>query len=135
MASSTYTTPLPPNREHPIAVDLYCPDHRKSMTNFTITPSMTHDDIIVSIEAALGFNSFKDGQGRKIDQETFVCDINGQRLYDSDATTFNFNNIVDGEELLIGTKHSLRVRPSPKLEAVLYMEDDTGLLNRSVQVS
>jgi len=105
------------------------------MTNFTITPSMTHDDIIVSIEAALGFNSFKDGQGRKIDQETFVCDINGQRLYDSDATTFNFNNIVDGEELLIGTKHSLRVRPSPKLEAVLYMEDDTGLLNRSVQVS
>jgi len=100
-----------------------------------ITPSMTHEDILVTMEAALGFNRFKDHKGVKIDQEIFVCDINGQRLYDSDATTFNFNNIVDGEELLIGTKRNPRLRPSPRLEAVLYLEDDTGLLQNSVQVS
>lgn len=95
---------------------------------------MTHDEILQSIEVALGVNRFKDYQGRKIDQGIFVCDINGHRLYDSDATSFNFNNVVDGEELLIGTKHNARVRASPKVEAVLYLEDDTGILKKSVQV-
>ncbi|RMZ74622.1 hypothetical protein GMOD_00003683 [Pyrenophora seminiperda CCB06] len=99
------------------------------LKKFIITPSMTHDDILLSIEAGLGLHGFGE------DQEIFVCDVNGQRFYDSDATTFNFNNVVDGEELLVGTKHNVRVRPSPRVEAVLYLEDDTGLLKKTVQDS
>ncbi|CAE6995591.1 hypothetical protein CFE70_000122 [Pyrenophora teres f. teres 0-1] len=135
MASSSPTIPLPPNRTCDITVDLYCPYHRKMVQDFIITACMTHNQILESIEAALVLNRFKDGQGRKIDQEIFVCDINGHRIYDSDSTNFNFNNIVNDEELLIGTKHNSRVRPSPKLEAVLYLEDDTRLLEKSVQDS
>ncbi|KAI4656723.1 uncharacterized protein J4E78_006614 [Alternaria triticimaculans] len=117
------TTPLPPNRSRAIKVELYCPETGDKADNFLITPSMTHDDIIFNIERTL----------RLRDQEIWACDINGELLYNSDMNSFHFNNVADGEKLLIGTYDYHRISPEPELEVVLYLDDTSGLLKRSLR--
>ncbi|KAI4925566.1 hypothetical protein J4E85_007445 [Alternaria conjuncta] len=118
------TTPLPPNRSRAIKVELYCPETGDKADNFLITPSMTHDDIIFNVERTL----------RLRDQEIWACDINGELLYNSDMNSFHFNNVADGEKLLIGTYDYHRIRPEPELEVVLYLDDTSGLLKRSLRL-
>ncbi|KAF1946060.1 hypothetical protein EJ02DRAFT_430984 [Clathrospora elynae] len=104
--------------------ELYCPEIDATVSKCMITPSMTHDEILEQIRRMLP------GE----ETEVFACDINGEPIFDLDTTPFNFNNVVDGEKLLIGTYNYHRIRPKPELEVVLYLEaDEADGLPRSLR--
>jgi hypothetical protein len=106
-------------------LSLYCPDLNKEVFNFILTPSMTWDDIMVSIQAALQC------QGK----EVWPLDINGEPFYDTDAA-FNFASIQDGEELFVKLREGFRITALPDLEVVLYLEEeDPDALPKPLKVS
>jgi hypothetical protein len=106
-------------------LSLYCPDLNKEVFNFLLTSSMTWDDMIVSIQAALQC------QGK----EVWPLDINGEPFYDTDAV-FNFASIQDGEKLFVKLREGFRITALPDLEVVLYLEEeDPDALPKSLKVS
>jgi hypothetical protein len=105
---------MPSASTHPVRrLSLYCPDLNKNWYNFLITPSMTWEDMIVSIQA----------------------DINGEP-FSKTADVFNLPSIQNGEELLIQLREGFRIVGPLDLEVVLYLEEnDPGALETTLRVS
>lgn len=110
---------------HPIRrLSLYCPDLNKNWYNFLITPSMTWEDMIVSIQAAFQYHD-----------PVWPLDINGEP-FSKTADIFNLASIQNGEELLVQLKEGLRIVGSLDLEVVLYLvENDPSALETTLRVS
>ena len=106
-------------------LSLYCPDLNKEVFNFLVTPSMSWNHMIVSIQAALQCQA----------KEVWPLDINGEPFYDTDAV-FNFASIQDGEKLFVKLREGFRITALPDLEVVLYLEEeDPDALPKSLKVS
>ena len=92
---------------------LYCPDMDVTVDDFMITTSIAYDNILITIKAIIPAPG-----------KVFPHDVNGEPLFDLEATPFNFDNVVHGEQLLIGVEEYERISPEPELEVVLYLEGD-----------
>jgi hypothetical protein len=96
--------------------ELYCPEHKVTVKDFMITPSMSHKDIIDHVEAA--FRQYGCLFCRP-------CDINGEPLWDPKHSSSNLALVKHGERLLISVEENDRMYPEPKREVVLFLEDDS----------
>jgi hypothetical protein len=96
-------------------VELYCPEYESTTEHFMITPSMNYTDIIVSVRAAF--------RNRHELVDIHLCDINGEPLFDDDECPSSVSAIADGERILIAVNGE-RIPPEPRLEVVLFLEDD-----------
>ncbi|KAI4950098.1 hypothetical protein J4E91_004754 [Alternaria rosae] len=102
---------------------LFDVDSRKEWFNFLLTPSMTWNDMVVSIQAAL----------KRHDQELWLHDRNGEPLLSTDSV-FNFASIADREKLLVTTRENTRITSFVDLEVVLYLEEeDYSALQKTLQ--
>lgn len=111
-------------RTRAIKVQLYCPEIQATVDDCIITPSMTTADILEHIIRMLPSE----------EEEVFICDINGELIYDKEEPSmFSIDNVVNGERLLIGTYDYHRIRPEPELKVELYLEADG--LGGSLRVS
>ncbi|CAN9103691.1 unnamed protein product [Alternaria alternata] len=109
---------------HPVRrLSLYCPDLNKNWYNFLITPSMTWEDMIVSIQAAFQYHD-----------PVWPLDINGEP-FSKTADVFNLASVQNGEELLIQLREGFRIVGPLDLEVVLYLEEsDPGALETTLRV-
>jgi hypothetical protein len=116
---------MPSASTHPVRrLSLYCPDLNKNWYNFLITPSMTWEDMIVSIQAAFQYHD-----------PVWPLDINGEP-FSKTADVFNLASIQNGEELLIQLREGFRIVGPLDLEVVLYLEEnDPGALETTLRVS
>ena len=104
---------------------LFDVDSRKDWFNFLLYRSMTWNDMVVSMQAALK----RDGQ------ELWVHDRNGEPLTDTDPV-FNMASIAGREVLLVTIRENTRVTTGKDLEVVLYLEEeDPNALQTTLQVS
>jgi len=92
---------------------LYDMDSGKQWSDFLLTSSMTWNDMIVSMQTALG------RQG----QELWPHDRNGEPFLDTDAV-FNFASIANGEKLIVTIREGTRVTSYLDLEYTLYLEEE-----------
>ncbi|CAN9084859.1 unnamed protein product [Alternaria alternata] len=108
---------------HPVRrLSLYCPDLNKNWYNFLITPSMTWEDMIVSIQAAFQYHD-----------PVWLLDINGEP-FSKNADVFNLASVQNGEELLIQLREGFRIVGPLDLEVVLYLEEsDPGALETTLR--
>ncbi|CAN9084559.1 unnamed protein product [Alternaria alternata] len=108
---------------HPVRrLSLYCPDLNKNWYNFLITPSMTWEDMIVSIQAAFQYHD-----------PVWPLDINGEP-FSKTADVFNLASVQNGEELLIQLREGFRIVGPLDLEVVLYLEEsDPGALETTLR--
>jgi hypothetical protein len=99
-----------------------------------IAPSMTYAEILQSFKRTLGLVD--------PNESIFVSDINGELICDPEIakfTPFIFQNVNDGERLLVGTYEGAYegkcINAEPELEGVLHLEYDTGELDGPLRVS
>ncbi|CAN9081820.1 hypothetical protein J4E82_007414 [Alternaria postmessia] len=115
-----------------VIVELYCPAKDLTITNFLITSSAAHKDIIEAIKARFKFKY-------KIElQEVWPCDINGEPIRTSkpgeliDGVVIegdpvcNFSNIRNGEVIMIRLSRDERLATDTNHETVLYLGGSMG---------
>jgi hypothetical protein len=91
-------------------VQLYCPEYDVTVDDFMITPSMNDGDFALSASTALRTHDV-------LLEKVWPCDVNAERL--------SVDEIPHGERILIAVDGDEALRPEPKLEVALYLEDDS----------
>lgn len=91
-------------------MEQHCPEHDLTMDDFMITPLMIFTDFLLSIQSA--FRGYD------------LSDINAERICEAGPSRFEL--IADGERILVGlgVNGKERLRPEPKMEVELFLEDD-----------
>ena len=99
-------------------VQLYCPEHEVTINDFMITPSMDGEAFAISVKSVFRTKSIEL-------EDMWPCDVNGEPLFEvKGVCPSSFKDIASGERLLIAVDEDERLGPEPKLEVVLYLEDE-----------